>query len=293
MRSLDDTQAADPPAPLAVVWLNGRLVDETAATISPFDHGLLTGDGVFETVVTEERRPFAYGLHHLRLERSAAAFGLRVPDRETLLAAIGLVIEGNPHLPPRMRVRVTVTGGKSPLGSEKGTEAETVLVAASAPPPHPPVAKVVRVPWCRNERGALAGVKSTSYGENVVALAYARERGASEAIFGNTLGNLCEGSGSNVFVVRDGAVLTPPLASGCLEGVTRALVLELCGKLGIEARESDLPLSALDAAGEAFLTSTLRDVQPIGEIDGRVLPGDGETTRRLAEGMRDLKAEGF
>ena len=84
------------------------------------------------------------------------------------------------------------------------------------------------VPWVRNERSAVAGLKTTSYAENVVALAYAKERGAIEAVFANTRGELCEGTGSNVFVVRDGVVWTPPLDSGCLAGITRALAVEWC-----------------------------------------------------------------
>jgi len=124
------------------------------------------------------------------------------------------------------------------------------------------------VPWTRNERGALTGLKTTSYAENVVALARAHEHGASEALFGNTVGQLCEGTGSNVFVVLDGEIHTPPVVSGCLPGITRALTVEWTG-----AKETDLPLDVLERADEVFLTSTLRDVQAVHRIDGRELPG--------------------
>ncbi|WP_181798140.1 aminotransferase class IV, partial [Streptomyces sp. WELS2] len=137
----------------------------------------------------------------------------------------------------------------------------------------------VTVPWTRNERGALAGVKSTSYAENLVALDRARRLGASEALFGNTAGLLCEGAATNVFVVLDGEIHTPPVASGCLPGITRALVVEWTG-----ARETDLPLDVLQRADEVFLTSSLRDVQALHRVDGRQLPGaDGPVT---AEVMR-------
>ncbi|MGB9373604.1 MAG: aminotransferase class IV, partial [Jiangellales bacterium] len=135
---------------------------------------------------------------------------------------------------------------------------------------------VALAPWPRNERGPLVGLKTTSYGDNVVALAWARERGAGEAIFGNTAGRLCEGTGSNVFVVVDDQVLTPPLSSGCLAGVTRALVLEWS-----DAREADLPGDALSTATEVFLTSSTRDVQPVSRVDERGLP-TGERTRTIA-----------
>src|SRR5207253_4095293 len=125
------------------------------------------------------------------------------------------------------RVRVTVTGGPSPLGSERGPGSPTVIVAASALAAWPATVDVAGVPWPRNERGALAGLKTVSYAENVVALAWAHERGADEAIFANLAGRLCEGTGTNVFVAHDGRLLTPPLPSGCLAGVTRQLLLEL------------------------------------------------------------------
>lgn len=114
----------------------------------------------------------------------------------------------------------------------------------------------------------MTGLKTTSYAENVVALARAHEHGASEAIFPNTVGQLCEGTGSNVFVVLDGRIHTPPIASGCLAGITRALTLEWTG-----AQETELPLDVLERADEIFLTSTLRDIQAVHRVDGRELPG--------------------
>ena len=144
---------------------------------------------------------------------------------------------------------------------------------------------MVTVPWPRNERAALAGVKTISYGENVVALAYAHERGAGEAIFANLAGNLCEGTGTNVFVVVGSRLVTPPLSSGCLAGVTRDLLLEL-----LDVVEEDLPLSALAGADEAFLSSSTREVQPILSVDGQSLPGDvgGRLTQAAAATFRDL-----
>ena len=113
----------------------------------------------------------------------------------------------------------------------------------------------------------MAGIKTTSYAENVKALAYAKERGCTEAIFATTTGLLCEGTGSNVFVGIDGRLLTPPLSSGCLAGVTRDLVLEVT-----DAVEEDIPMAAFRDADEVFLTSTGRDVQPVHRVDDRALP---------------------
>ena len=246
------------------VWIDGELVDAGEARISPFDHGLLTGDGVFETFIVYDGRPFAVRRHLERLAVSCKGLGLEPPDAATLRSALDAVVEANGLSSARMRI--TVTGGDSPLGSDRGAHGPTVVVAGGVLATWPETADVVTVPWTRNEKGALAGLKTTSYGENVVALAYAKERGASEAIFANTVGQLCEGTGSNVFVGIGGRLVTPPLRSGCLAGVTRALVLEATDSL-----EEDLPLSALAEADEAFLTSTTREVQAIGTVDGRAL----------------------
>jgi branched-chain amino acid aminotransferase len=176
-------------------------------------------------------------------------------------------------------MRITLTGGIAPLGSERGGSPLTAIVALAEQKLPASSVDVVVVPWPRNELGALSGLKTTSYGENVRALAYAVEHGGSEAIFANTAGSLCEGTGTNVFVVTGGRLVTPPLASGCLAGVTRALVLEWVG-----AAEEDMPASVLANADEAFLTGTTRDVQPIDHVNGVKLAAvPGPITRKAAE----------
>jgi branched-chain amino acid aminotransferase len=189
------------------------------------------------------------------------------------------------------RLRVTVTGGPAPPGSSRGDAAPTAFVVATAVNAPTTDADVVIVPWCRNERGACAGLKTISYAENVRALAYAEAHGAHEAIFPNTRDELCEATGSNVFVVRDGVLRTPPRESGCLLGVTRALLLELARDAGVPVEEVALPLDALRDADEAFLSSTIREVQPIATVDGTPLRQvDGPVTQRLAAAFRDLAA---
>ena len=260
------------------VWINGTLVPDDEARISVFDHGLVTGDGVFETVKVAGGVPFALSRHLARLGRSAAGLGLAEPDLEQIRAGVLAVIEasGQPEL---ARMRITVTGGIAPLGSERGDSPLTAIVALGEMQAPAPWVDVTTVPWPRNEHGALSGLKTTSYGENVRALAYATSHDGSEAIFANTAGNLCEGTGTNVFVVSDGRLLTPPLSAGCLAGVTRALVIEWSG-----AAEQDLPLAALAEADEAFLSGTTRDVQPIRSVDGQVLAAaPGPVTRKVSE----------
>jgi branched-chain amino acid aminotransferase len=260
------------------VWINGALVPDDEARISVFDHGLVVGDGVFESVKVVNGAPFALSRHLARLGRSAAGLGLTPPDLEEIRAA-ALAVAQSPGRPDLAKMRITVTAGTAPLSSERAGSPLTVIVALAELRHAAPWCDVVTIPWQRNERGGLSGVKTTSYAENVWALAYAGSHGGSEAIFGNTAGNLCEGTGTNVFVVTEGQLMTPPLSAGCLAGVTRALVLDWVG-----ATEQDMPLSALAGADEAFLTGTSRDVQPIRCVDGRILSdAPGPVTRKAAE----------
>ncbi|MFJ8447689.1 aminotransferase class IV [[Kitasatospora] papulosa] len=248
------------------IWVNGGLRDADDARLSVLDHGLTVGDGVFETVRVADGRPFALTRHLERLTRSAKGLGLAEPDHEVVRRAVAAVVEAGPV--ELGRLRITYTGGLSPLGSDRGDAAPSLVVALGGTTRRPDSTAVVTVSWTRNERGAVTGLKTTSYAENVVALARAHEQGASEAIFPNTVGQLCEGTGSNVFVVLDGRIHTPPVASGCLAGITRALTLEWTG-----AQETELPLDVLERADEIFLTSTLRDIQAVHRVDGRELPG--------------------
>jgi branched-chain amino acid aminotransferase len=266
------------------IWLDGRLVPAADATISAVDHGVTVGDGIFETMKVVDGRAFALTRHLRRLRRSADAMRLTVPhDDDVLREAVDAVLDANPIAG---RVRITLTGGPGPLGSGRGPAAATTIVAAAPLEPWPPSTSVVVAPWPRNERGALAGVKSTSYAENVIALEYARERGAGEAVFLNIAGHLCEGTGTNLFVGIDGVLVTPPLSSGCLAGITRELVIET-----VQVVERDLPGDALARADEAFLTSSTRDVQPISAVDGVALPAcPGPLTEAAAEAFAGLEA---
>ncbi|MGW4892842.1 aminotransferase class IV [Kitasatospora sp. NPDC004240] len=254
-------------------WVNGTLVDSADPALSVLDHGLTTGDGVFETMKAVDGRAFALTRHLDRLTRSARGLGLPDPDHDRVREGCAQVLAANPM--PLGRLRVTYTGGTAPLGSERGDDAPTLVVSLGTAARRPDTTAVAVVPWRRNEHSAVAGLKTTSYAENVVALAAAHRARASEALFANTAGRLCEGTGSNVFVVLGGRLLTPTLASGCLAGITRRLVIDWCG-----AEETDLPLDVLHEAEEIFLTSTLRDVQAVTRVDERELAGPGPVTAK-------------
>ena len=261
-------------------WVNGRLLaDPAQPAVTVSDHGLTVGDGVFEAVKVLAGQPFALQLHLDRLARSASGLGLPEPEQDAVRQGISAVLEGTSW--PMARLRITWTAGPAPLGSGRGHGDPTLVVVADELPPAASDVGVVTVPWPRNEHGALAGLKTTSYAENVVALAEARRRGAAEAIFANLAGHLCEGTGSNVFYVVDGELRTPSLHSGCLAGVTRGLVLEWCG--GVEVDE---PIEAVQRATEIFLASTTRDVQPVSRWDDRVLDVPGPVTAAAQQAWR-------
>jgi len=273
---------------MAVVWIDGYLHDADTAGVPIADHGLVCGDGAFETLVVVDGQPFALTRHLDRLARTAEGMGLPLPPIASLREGVVELIDRNRLV--TAKIRITYTAGNAGLGSGRPPSMQPRSVIASEEITLEPAStRLALAPWPRNERGVLAGLKTTSYAENVVALAWALERGANEVLFANTVGNLCEGSGSNLFVVRDGRVVTPPLSAGCLAGVTRDLVIE-----GIGAVEEDIPAAALTDASvaEVFVTSTLRMVQGVAEIDGRRFEGvPGPITQKaqgyFAELMRD------
>ena len=267
--------------------MNGELSPLEDASVSPLDHGLVVGDGVFETLRVYGGVPFAWTRHLARLRESATGLGLVAPDADELRAAADAVLAANALT--EARLRITITGGPAPPSSRRAAVPPTAIVIAFEIEPPAPSGSVMIVPWTRNEGGALSGLKTISYAENVRALAYVEERRATEAIFANTKGNLCEATGSNVFLVLAGVCCTPPLAAGCLNGVTRQLVIRIGGEIGIPIEERDVPVGALREAEEAFVTSTVREVQPITAVDGHDLPAaPGPITSRLAAAFTAL-----
>ncbi len=258
-------------------WLNGEIIDMDVPAVGLLDHGFTVGDGVFETLRTSSSGDaFALTRHVARLQRSAIGLGLPEPDADRVRVAVRSVLAANRDLDAtHARIRITYTSGPGPLGSERGPGPATLAVTVQPGQPWPATTTIAVAPWPRNERSALVGLKTTSYAENAVALAWAKASGFSEAVLGNLAGDLCEGTGSNVFVVIGDRVFTPTLESGCLAGITRQLVIEW-GDVTVQ----DLPLQILDTADEVFITSSTRDVHPVVAIGERHVPV-GPVTRRL------------
>jgi branched-chain amino acid aminotransferase len=265
------------------VWLDGTLVEEEAARVSASDHGFLVGDGVFETLRVYRGVPFALGEHLSRLGESVEAMRMPMPAIDLAQAADD-VLRANELTDARMRI--TVTSGPGPPGLARGAGPPTVLVVALPLSSWPPTSTAVVSRMRRDEHSLLAGVKTTSLAESVIAFTEAREAGADETLLLNLAGNLCEATTANVFLVRDETAMTPPLDAGCLAGITRAHVLAL------GAVERTLSPEDLLQADEAFLTSSTREVQPLVAIDGRPV-GTGEpgaVTQRIAEAYSAMVA---
>jgi branched-chain amino acid aminotransferase len=258
-----------------VIWKDGRLHGPEDLLLSGVDHGLTVGDGVFETCAVYDGTAFALTRHLRRLERSALGIGLGAPDEAAVREGVAAVLAAAG--PDTGRLRITLTGGPGPLGSHRFApedQRQTVLVLAG-PGARSEVSRVVRVPWVRNERSSVAGLKTTSYAENVVAVSEAYRLGADEAVLANTVGDLCEGTASNVFVERGGELVTPPLSSGCLAGITRELLLEWAAEAGLPVREGEpgeLRYDVLDQVGDGtthlMMSGSIRNVSPVVSLDG-------------------------
>lgn len=270
-------------------WLDGRVLQSPhEPAVGVLDHGLVVGDGVFETVAVEQGEPFALTRHLDRLVRSAEGLGIGTPDVARLRAGVAETMAGQEL--EFGRIRITVTSGVGPLGSPRGSGDLTHVVVTEPCERPPAVAGIVTVPWPRNERGALAGLKTTSYAENAKMIEVARAAGASEAVMPNTQGQLCEGTGSNIMYVLDGRLITPTLASGCLAGITRALALEWL-RAEMDVEEADAPIEVLQEADEVILVGTTRNLQAISQVDDRVLDAPGPITRRAQEIWARRQAE--
>lgn len=274
------------------VWADGLVTAATQARISAVDRSVLLGAGVFETCKVVDGGPFALTRHLARLRRSAELVGMPLPWGDGLIRSACAKAVGAALIDPDGdgvvgRLRITVTGGPGPLGPDRGQQVPSLVVAAGPTRVWGPTTDVVTTEWAVNERRPTVGAKTTSHLDNVLALAEAQRRGADEAVMANTTGALTEGSGSNVFLVVDGRLCTPSLATGCLPGITRALV---CEAVAVDERD-DLTLDHLRNAPEAFLTSSTRDVHPIAHVDGRPLPAvPGHRTRAAAEAFAAIQS---
>ena len=273
----------EPRDPVGANWADGRILSPGEAAVRADDHSVVVGDGVFETTGVLDGVPFALTRHLARLARSAAGLGIQAPDDARIREAVAEVLAADRRAG---LLRITWSSGPGPLGSGRGDGPGTLVLSTGPGNVWPATERVHLGPWVRNEHGALTGLKTTSYAENAKALTVAHRHGCTEALFRNTAGHLCEGTGTNVFLVVDDVLVTPPLSSGCLAGVTRDLLLEL-----VDVVERDVSLDEIEVASEAFLSSATRDVSSIAAVDDYDLPtAPGPVTTAVAAAFADLVA---
>ena len=265
-------------------WINDELVSTLDAKISVLDHGFTVADGVFETLLVTDGKVFAIDRHLTRLAKSAAGLGIAAPDFSQISKAISQVLAKNPKI-DFGRIRVTLTSGSGPLGSDRTTSEPTLVISIAEQSAWPDSTTILLVPWTRNENSPLAGLKTTSYAENVYALAAAKERGFSEAIYCDTSGRLCEGTGSNIFLVKNQTIITPSEGSGLLRGITRDLVIEWARDAGFSVIERDVDPLELWQAEEVFITSSTRDIHPVTGLAKLDIMGNVVDNRLMETGL--------
>jgi branched-chain amino acid aminotransferase len=278
--------------------VNGVVTPAAEARVSVLDNGFTFGDSVYETLRTYGGRPFHLDRHVLRLRDSARRLGIALPLGDGELAArvdAVLARAGNEE----SYIRLIVSRGVGDISYRfERVAGPTVVVVVKPYEPLPErhysegidvIVSSVR----RNHRLALdPGIKSCNLLNNILAMQEAQAKGALEPILLNHEGDVAEGAGSNVFVVKDGGLLTPPLEAGILPGVTRALVLEVARSLGLRAREENLRVADLLGADEAFITSTLKEACPIRAIDGQPVGSGrpGPVTLKVLSAYREYAA---
>jgi branched-chain amino acid aminotransferase len=279
----------------ATVNVNGRITGEEEAVISVFDHGFLYGEGIYETFRTYRGRPFLYGRHLRRMRRSAELIALTLPFTDTDLATEIRRTLDVAALPGEAYIRVLVTRGIGALSYDLTATPTPSVVIIVKPHVDPPPAvydqgvSVVIVGVVRNHPGTVNPViKSNNLLNCALAMQEAQRRGGFEGVMRNVRGELAECTTSNLFVVREGTVLTPPLAAGLLPGITREFLFDVGRDAGITVREETLRDEDLFAADEAFLTSTTREIVPIVRVDGRPVGTGrpGPVTKRLLDAFR-------
>ena len=275
--------------------MNGRITDAASAVIPIFDHGFLYGEGVYETLRTYRGEPFLFDAHMKRLRRSGGMIHLDVPgtDQE-MLARIRETMAAEPGL-TEAYIRILITRGVGELTYNLAATPTPSTVIIVKPFPEPPAAhftdgiSLALVSVRRNHPSALnPKIKSNNLLNNALAMQEALRQGAEEALMLNQQDEVAECSQSNVFIVKNGRAITPPLAAGLLPGITREFVLDVAKDAGVPTEERTVTTGDLWAADEAFITGTTREITPVVKVDGRPF-GDGKPGRitlRLLETFR-------
>ena len=263
------------------VYISGKLYDKEDAKISVYDHGLLYGDGVFEGIRSYAGKVFRFSQHLDRLYASARAIRLEIPmTQEAMAAAVIDTLKVNGITDGYIRLVVTRGAGYLGLDPRKTSNPQVIIITDHielySPEMYEKGMSIVTASTIRNHPNALSPrIKSLNYLNNIMAKIEGVDAGAPEALMLNIKGEVAECTGDNIFVVRQGTLLTPPTDAGILEGVTREVVMELARAAGRPVREASLTRHDVYTADECFLTGTAAEVVPVVRCDGRVI-GDGQ-----------------
>jgi branched-chain amino acid aminotransferase len=257
------------------IWLDGELVDEAEARISVFDHGVLYGDGVFEGIRFYHRRVFRLEEHVRRLFASAQAILLRMPwTPEEVIGFILATVRANEIDDGYVRLVVTRGDGDLGLDPYKCLEPRMFIIASTVSLyPEECYREGLKVATCGTRRAAPAAlmpqVKSLNYLNNIMAKIESIQAGAAEGLMLNEQGYVAECTGDNLFIVRGGEILTPPVADGALDGITRQVIFDLCDRLGLTVRERSITRYDIYTADECFLTGSAAEVIAVRSLDDR------------------------
>ncbi len=282
------------------VYIGGKLFDKADAKISVYDHGLLYGDGVFEGIRSYSGRVFRLEQHVVRLFDSAHSIHLKIPiSREAMAQAILDTLAANKLTDAYIRVIVTRGAGSLGLDPRKTTDPQVIVItdAISLYPPelYEHGLKIITAGTMRNHPSALnPRIKSLNYLNNIMAKVEGTNAGCLEALMLNHKGEVAECTGDNIFIVRSGAIHTPPIDAGILEGITRDAVIELARGAGIAVHERTMDRHDIYTADECFLTGTAAEVIPVVECDGRAIGigKPGPVTKDLLQRFHSLVREG-
>ncbi len=253
---------------MKALWCNGQWLSPVDFPGSPLDRGITLGLGLFETILALDGRPVFLNPHLERMRHGCTRLGWCVEFPELQHAAHELLVR-NDLAAGRARLRLAITAGAGTLNTlTQGNDSLLWMIALPVTESPPEISATI-APWPRNEHSPLAGLKCSSYAENLIALDHARRAGFQESIFLNTAGHLCEAATANLFLVKQQILLTPPLTAGCLAGIAREVVLKLAHNCGIETRTVPLTLQDLGNADEVFLTSSINGLVSVSRIDAK------------------------
>lgn len=275
-----------------LVNINGAIGPVAEGRISVLDHGFLFGDSIYETMRTYDRRPFLFGRHFARLERSAKSVLMNLPWDASRMRTETLRTINATGSSTEQRIRITVTRGVGDISPDPDNCMPAVLIFSTPfTPPPPDVYKngvsVVVSSFYRSRQ--LGDAKTGNLLRSVLAIKEAKEAGAFEAITLTDDGKISDGITSNIWFVQGRRLLTPSTESGILEGITRGVVLDLAKRAGLAVVESILGVHEIERSDELFLTSSTREIVPIVRVGGRAVGNGrpGAITQSLMEAFRN------